>query len=111
MKKLSVILVAFALLMGTTAFAASTSVATYKSSIAQEIENLLQKHDFALEHDVMATVTFVVNEKNEIVVLNVDSKESSIIRFIRGRLNYEKLESNMTPGKEYTVPVRLLSAE
>ena len=110
MKKASVILIAFALLMGTTAIAASTSAVTFKSSVAQEIEDLLQKHDFVLEQDVNATVTFVVNEKNEIVVLDVDAKDSSITRFIRGRLNYVKLNSTMTPGKEYTVPVRLLSS-
>jgi threonine aldolase len=111
MKKLSVIMIAFLLLMGTTAFAASTSVATYKSSIAQEIENLLKKHDLNLEQDVMANVTFIVNDENEIVVLFIDTKDENIDRFVKSRLNYVKLDTNMTHGKEFKVPLKLLSED
>jgi hypothetical protein len=111
MKKLSAILIAFVLLMGTTAFAASNSEATFKSSVAQEIENLLKKHDLNLDQDVRANVTFIVNNENEIVVLSIDTDDKSIERFVKSRLNYVKLESNITHGKEFTVPLKLLSED
>ena len=109
MKKLSVILVAFALLIGTSISTAAvvTEKEGDKISISQEIGKLLQNLDVELQEDLVSNVLFTINSEHEIVVLTVDTDMREIELFIKSRLNYEKLENNLTPGKEYKVPVRI----
>ena len=109
MKKLSVILVAFVLLFGTSISTAAvvTEKESDKVSTSQEIASLLQNSEIESEEDIRANVIFTVNTKGEIVVLTVDTDNEIVERFIKSRLNYEHLENALTPGKEYKVPVRL----
>ena len=106
MKKLSVILVAFVLLLGTNVTAADAGLDKDKKlTISQEIGDLLTDADMELDFDVNANVTFMINEEGEIVVLTVDTSDSSIERFIKSRLNYKKLQSKLLAGEEYKVPI------
>ena len=90
MKKLSVILVAFVLLLGTNVTAADAGLDKEKKlTISQEIGDLLADADMELDFDVNANVTFMINEEGEIVVLTVDTSDLSIERFIKSRLNYK----------------------
>lgn len=109
MKNVSVILVAFALLFGTSISTAAvvTEKEGDKVSISQEIASLLQNLEIELEEDLRSNVTFMINSEHEIVVLTVDSENEVVEQFIKSRLNYEKLENDLTPGKEYVVPVRI----
>ncbi len=109
MKNLSVILVAFALFFGTNISTAAVVVEkdNAKVSISQEIASLLQNPEINLQADIKADVTFTINTEHEIVVLTVDTENEIVERFIKSRLNYEQLENNLTPGKEYKVPVRM----
>ena len=106
MKKLSVILVAFVLLLGTNVTAANTGLNKEKKlTISQEIGDLLTDADMELDYDVSANVTFMINEEGEIVVLTVDTSDLSIERFIKSRLNYKKLEHKLLVGEQYQVPI------
>ena len=111
MKNVSVILVAVVLLFGTSISTAAVEIEKEKKTPSQEITNLLKDPNFLVENDVDAYVTFVVNEENEMVILMVETEDSTIDSYIKSRLNYEKLESILVEGKEYRVPVRLLSEE
>ena len=106
MKKLSVILVAFVLLLGTNMNAAETGLVKEKKlTISQEIGDLLKDADMNLDYDVNANVTFMINGEGEIVVLTVDTTNLAIERFIKSRLNYKKLQNKLQEGEEYKVPV------
>ena len=106
MKKLSVILVAFALLLGTNMAATEVGLDKEKEfTITQEIGALLKGADIALEEDVNSMVTFMINEEGEIVVLTVDTDDLTIEKFIKSRLNYHKLQNKLTTGGEYKVPI------
>lgn len=106
MKKLSVILVAFVLLLGTQMAATDLELAKDKKlTVSQEIGDLLKSPELILEKDVKAYVTFLINEEGEIVVLTVDSDNLAIERYIKGRLNYKKLQHEMPKSKEYKVPI------
>jgi|TARA_R110002110_G_scaffold67094_21_gene183370 hypothetical protein len=106
MKKLSVILVAFALLLGTNVTAAVAGLDKEKKvTISQEIGDLLTNADMELDYDVNADVTFTINGEGEIVVLTVDTMDSSIESFIKSRLNYKKLQNELIEGEEYKVPI------
>ncbi len=106
MKKVSVILVALVLLFGTNLTAADAGLDKEKKlTISQEIGDLLADADMELDYDVNANVTFMINEEGEVVVLTVDTNDSSIERFIKSRLNYKKLQNKLTAGEEYKVPI------
>ena len=109
MKKVNVILIAFVFLFSTTILSASVNPVDSKDSTSAEISKLLQDPGFVLEVETTAIVTFIVNNENEIVVLSVDSENELVERFIKQRLNYKKLETSAKQGKEYVVPVRMIS--
>ncbi len=58
-----------------------------------ELVSYLQNIDVSQSTD--ATLSFMVTSKNEIVVLYVDSKDSSVERTIKNRLNYKKVKTDL----------------
>lgn len=72
------------------------------------IGKLLQAPNFKVDQDVIALVTLTINQDNEIVVLHVDSKSATLRSFIKGRLNYKEITTDLvSKSKTYVVPVRI----
>ncbi len=111
MKNVKVILVALTLMLGTLFTTAATPANLVKTPFSVEIEKLLEDNDLLLSVDVYATITFVINTEGEIVVLDVDTENRTVKQFISDRLSYHKIKAKMQKGKEYKVPVRILSEE
>lgn len=109
MKKVKVILVAMTLMLGTLFTTAATPAKLTKTPFSVEIAKLLEDPGFLLDVDVYTTVTFLINSEREIVVLDVDTENQLVERFIKSRLNYNKISTIMQKGKEYKVPVRIIS--
>ena len=80
--------------------------------ISEEIGKLLVKPNFNVKQEISATVTITLNKNNELVVLSVDCKSREICGFIKNRLNYQQLPSNLTSTtKTFKVPVRITPSE
>jgi hypothetical protein len=109
MKKLSLILVAFGLILTSTLSAATVPVVAVSSPTSLEIGELLENPQFLVEEEMEAFVTFVLNKENEIVVLSVDTDNDTMERFVKNRLNYQKLNVSLKQGTEYKVPIRITS--
>lgn len=76
--------------------------------LTKEIATLLKNPKFRVAEDLVANVTFILNEDQEIVVLNVDTKSEVLESFIKSRLNYNKLDGNINSvNKTFEVPVRI----
>ena len=110
MKK--IILVVFALVLGTVAtIAANPETMTTNEKLRSEIERLLELPSF-LENEtiVSAKVEFLINQRGEIVVLMVDSNNSRINYFIKRRLNYQFVEvpSENLNNRKYCIPVKMV---
>ncbi|MBT8265830.1 MAG: hypothetical protein KJP20_04740 [Bacteroidia bacterium] len=76
--------------------------------ITTEVGKLLKNPSFLVDQDITANVTLTINKNNEIVVLSVDSEDSSVEDYIKARLNYNALPSSLQErGKTFIVPVRL----
>lgn len=97
---LTVVLLSFSL------NAAPSISPTKPDGVKEEIESLLKKPNFKLDKDTTAIVTFMVNKKNEILVINVDTKNKLIDRYIKNALNYKKLKTNTTK-KLFKIPVKI----
>ena len=111
MKKVKVILVALTLMLGTLFAVAATPTEKLKTPFSTEIESLLQDNDLFLGVDVFATITFVVNAEGEIVLLDVETGNQSVKQLIKERLGYYKIKAKMQKGKEYKVPLHVVSEE
>jgi len=108
MRNLKVILVALVLFAGTfNSFAAVDPVVTTKETTS-EIAKLLENPGFFVEDFINAYVTFIINKNNEVVVLSVDCEIRSVCKFIKSRLNYNKLDTSLEKGKTYEVPIRIV---
>ena len=94
----------FALILGT----ASASTNPENNSTRNEIKKLIEKADIAsdIKSDVTVNVTFMVNAKNEIIIMSTDKK--NLDSSIKSTLNYKKLKSSdIEINKTYTLPVSL----
>lgn len=73
-----------------------------------EIKTLIQKSNLAskLKNDVTVNVTFMVNAKNEIIIMSTDQEK--LDGSIKSTLNYKKLKSSdIKVNTTYTLPVVL----
>lgn len=109
MRKLSLVVVA-AMLLGTGNLLANdiNSVEPSKS-LSSQISSMLSDNNFSeFEDDLTAQVRFTLNEEGEIVVLSVSTDFDQMERFVKNRLNYQKVDlNNVEEGKVYTIPVRV----
>ena len=107
MKKLK--LFALALIISTSSLFAINvnSIENPKSEIRTEIVKLLKSPDFKIEQELNVTLTFTFSSEGEIVVLNVDSKNSQVLNFIREHLNYHKIKNPGERDKIYTMPLKM----
>lgn len=79
-----------------------------KTSISQEIEQMLSNSDLIIEDDFTATVFFEVTKDNKIRIRAIKSSNEEVSKFLKERLKNRKLfgESWFT-GKIYELPVRV----
>jgi len=113
MKTLKSVVLALVLLAGTTLSAATepTDAKTNKEQAIVEIAQLLKNPRFELEEDTRASVILMVNSKDELVVLSVDTENDQVESYVKSRLNYKKLVHTLEKGKEYRLPVVITSVK
>lgn len=77
--------------------------------VSKEIQNLLKRPNFSIEHNMDATVKFMINKHNEIVVLSVETNidQNLVASYVKSRLNYKKLSKNII-SKVYTLPIKFV---
>ena len=110
MRQLKALLLVAALTFGSVLMASTNPEdrATESATITNSIGKLLKDPGFVIDNEITANVRLVLNKNNELVVLSVDSEDSSIVGYIKSRLNYQKLsESFETLEGEFIVPVRV----
>lgn len=94
----------FALVLGT----ATANTNPEAKSARVEIKKLIEKADLAsiIENDITVNVTFMVNGKNELIIMSTDKK--NLDGSIKSTLNYKKLKSSdMKVNTTYTLPIVL----
>jgi hypothetical protein len=112
MKKVSLLMVAIALLISGNVLATegTSSPTDPQSKICSQIYDLLHENRFELNEqgELTASVRFILNTENEIVVLSVDTEDDRLEGFVKTRLNYHKVaDQNIEVGKVYEVPIRI----
>lgn len=109
MKKLVVLF--FAMMISFSSFAneGTPTSKEVKSTIRTKIVKLLGNIDFELKSDVKTTVDLLINKKGEIVILDIDCADPVVYAFVKRKLNYKKIYSNLTQKVElYKLPLRVI---
>ncbi len=111
MRKLSLVFVA-AMLFATGNILANDSVeGDPAKKLSVQIGELLAKNYLTdSQVHLTAQVRFTLNNEGEIVVLSVDTENETLESFVKGRLNYKKVDvAGFDEGKIFTIPVRVAS--
>ncbi|PQJ14622.1 hypothetical protein [Aureicoccus marinus] len=108
MKKVSIVLAAAAMLSFSQVSATPNPTEDPGKRLTQEIHGLLKENNFAANQDVVAQVRFMINKEGEIVIVTVDSADENVALFVKGRLNYQKIDTEgLTKGQMYSMPLRI----
>ena len=79
-----------------------------KSELRTKIVNLLGQHTYKLNKQLTADVSLMLNNKNELVIISVDSEDQNINNYVKLKLNYKKINiEGITKGTIYTIPLRM----
>ncbi|MDC6362727.1 MULTISPECIES: hypothetical protein [Flavobacteriaceae] len=109
MKKIKAITLTFTLFATMALFANPSTEENPEKSLCSQIQGMLKNNTLKLAtEDWTAQVIFTINKNGELVVLSVDTKNSTLEGFIKSRLNYQKVKLEGIPsGKVFAVPVRV----
>lgn len=111
MKNLKSIITVIAICLVTSLSANNSENNPTKSNekLRSEIVSILgSKVPLVLTKSSEAEVSFIVNDKNEIVVISVDSASSEFNSFVKNKLNYKKInETGAKKGEIYKMPVKI----
>lgn len=108
MKKLTVILIAT--LFSFNAFANDVKpVKETKSELRAEIVQLLGDIEFDLDKNLTGTVEFVINNRGELIIVNVDSKDTNVELYVKRQLNYKHISTKaVVKGRIYKMPLKIV---
>lgn len=111
MKNFKSIIAIFAISLATifSTSASETEPSTTNKKLRTKIVSMLgKKIPMNINKTQTAEVSFMINDKNEIVVITVDSKLQEFNSFIKNKLNYKKIKVQGTKkGEIYIVPVKI----
>ena len=111
MRKLSLVFVAAMLLVTGNILANDSVKDNPVKKLSTQIGELLENSYLTTDEvSLTAQVRFTLNNEDEIVVLSVDTENGKLESFIKGRLNYKKVEvAGAIEGKMYTIPIKIAS--
>lgn len=110
MRKFSLVLVAAALFISGNLFANDSDNTDPERSLKTQIQQLLKVNKLVVEdsEELTAKVLFTINSEEEIVVISVETDDSYLESFVKGKLNYKKVELNeFVEGRMYRMPIRV----
>ncbi len=100
-------MVAIALAITSVTVAENVPSDNEKGPTSEQIRSLLANPNLDISADESAYVTFTVNKQHEIVVLSVETSNKQIETFVKNRLNYKEINSELIVGRTYEVPVSI----
>lgn len=111
MNKLKSIITIIAISLATTFSTTATEKTTSKTNkkLRTEIVSILgDKIPMEIKKTTKAEVSFIINDKNEIVVVSVDCESKEFNSFVKNKLNYKKINATgVKKGEIYIMPIKI----
>ena len=106
MRKLK--LFAFVLIIGTTTlFAKNINPDDSIKEMRSQIVALMDAPNLNVNKEITVTITFTFSSAGEIVILNVDSKDSDVLNYVRKNLNLKVISNPGVKFKQYIIPLTI----
>jgi hypothetical protein len=110
MRKISLTLVAAMLLFTGSVFGNGSDKGDPSKELRKQVTELLGDYRSESNRNLVASILFIINRDNEIVVLSVETDSSNFKEYIKTRLNYKAAETmESAGGKRFVIQVRVLS--
>tara|TARA_R110002072_G_scaffold72613_20_gene173506 strand:+ start:3294 stop:3647 length:354 start_codon:yes stop_codon:yes gene_type:complete len=114
MKKLKLTIAVIALCFSTLA-ATATETKTLPSKSSKNLRSKIIKllgneaPNYLTEgNDVKAELSFMLNNKNQIILVTIDSKSDLVEGYVKSKLNYQKVSvKGLKSGEIYRVPLTI----
>lgn len=112
MKKLKLTIAAIALCFATmTSFASEIEPVETNQAFRNQIVQLLGSEfpDYLTNgKDLSTDISLMLNNNNEVIVVSTDSENESLDNFLKGKLNYQKIDvKGLKKGEIYKVPLTI----
>ena len=111
MRNLKSIIAIIAITLATTFSATATEKESSKitKKLRTELVSMLgDKIQLELKETTSAEISFIINNKNEVVIVSVDSKVSAFNSHVKSKLNYKKINvKGVKKGEVYRIPVKI----
>lgn len=114
MRKLKSIITIIAISLATTF--STTATEKEPSKITKELRTELvsmlgNKIQVELKESTTGEISFMVNNKNEVIIISVDSKVDEFNSMVKNKLNYKKITvKGVKKGEIYRIPVKINAA-
>ncbi|WP_428740418.1 hypothetical protein [Tenacibaculum sp.] len=107
--KLFLVVLGMSMLTSFTAIANNETPSTTKKALSVEIATLIGNSiPVEVLQEVATEVSFMVNSKNEIVIIDVASENEELCAYIKSKLNYKKITTKNVKNEEiYFLPLRV----
>jgi len=110
MKKFKLFTAVVALAFLSFSFTEITPTETKKELHEQIVKLLGKTTDKLSDTEINAEVTFTLNDESEIVVVSVKSENARIDKYVKGKLNYQKVAVKaLNTGKMYRIPLTIVN--
>ncbi|MBL4605041.1 MAG: hypothetical protein JKY02_05100 [Flavobacteriaceae bacterium] len=114
MRKLKLVLAALAISFASlSATATETEPSNANSALRSKIVSLLgsiapSSLTLTDGNDIKANVSLMLNNKNQLIVISVDSNNESVDTYVKSKLNYQKIDvKGLKRGEIYKVPLTI----
>lgn len=118
MKKVKLIITTMAIVLTTLSVSAKNTdtkePVSGKTELRSQITSILgKKFDIKLKNnkEITADVSLLLNKKNELIVISVESKNEQVNAYVKSKLNYKKVNvRGIKKGEIYKMPLRIKKA-
>lgn len=114
MRKLKSIIAIIAISLATTFSTNATEKESSKinKELRTELVSMLgKKIRVEVKEATTAEISFMVNNKNEVVIISVDSRVDEFNSMVKNKLNYKKINvKGVKKGEIYRIPVKINAA-
>ncbi|WOC40194.1 hypothetical protein [Polaribacter sp. HL-MS24] len=111
MKNLKIIIAVVSIALLTTFSLQATEKNNSKSNNelrAKIVAVIGTKMPIHIKKESTATISFIMNTKNELVILNIDSDNEEVSSYIKNKLNYKKMDVEGTlRGETYSLTFKV----
>ncbi|WP_439128260.1 hypothetical protein [Polaribacter sp.] len=113
MRNLKTIIAIIAISLSTTLATNASEINPKKNketkSLRTEVSKFIGKNiPVELKKTTHTEISFIVNNKNEVVVLSVDSKVAELNSYLKSKLNYKKISTKgIKKGEIYKMPLKI----